>query len=108
VVRQPLDLIGEAVGRELFDGLDNARVQRPTALLQEAPVGYLVGQGVVDRNFKRPFALPVLSAGALRIIAAITHSEVMRKILQHLKLSADPPPIAPAHVRQAAFAWSSA
>jgi hypothetical protein len=30
------------------------------------------------------------------------------KILQHLKLAADPPPIASARVRQTAFAWSSA
>jgi len=46
--------------------------------------------------------------GALRIIAAITHGEVIRKILRHLKLAADPPLITPARVRQAAFAWSSA
>ena len=65
------------------------------------------------RLLKRVFALemarcPFCQRGALRIIAAITHSEVIRKILQHLKLSADPPPIAPARVRQEAFAWSSA
>lgn len=42
------------------------------------------------------------------MIAAITQGEVIRKILQPLKLSADPPPIAPAHVRQDAFAWASA
>jgi Putative transposase/Transposase zinc-binding domain len=62
---------------------------------------------------KRVFALdmarcPWCQWGTLRIIAAITHGEVIRKILQHLKLSADPPPIAPARVRQEAFAWSSA
>jgi hypothetical protein len=65
------------------------------------------------RLLKRVFALemarcPCCQRGALRIIAAITHSEVMRKILQHLKLSADPPPIALARVRQEAFAWPSA
>ena len=65
------------------------------------------------RLLKRVFALdmarcPFCQRGALRIIAAITHSEVMRKILQPLQLSADPPPIAPAHVRQEAFAWPSA
>ena len=43
-----------------------------------------------------------------RIIAAITQGEVIRKILQPLKLAVDPPLIAPAHVRQEAFAWSSA
>jgi hypothetical protein len=62
---------------------------------------------------KRVFALdmarcPWCQQGSLRIIAAITHSEVIQKILQHLKLAADPPPIAPARVRQTAFAWSSA
>ena len=51
---------------------------------------------------------PWCQRGALRIIAAFTHGEVIRKILQHLKLSADPPPIKPARVRQEAFAWSSA
>ena len=65
------------------------------------------------RLLKRMFALemarcPFCQRGALRIIAAITHGEVIRKILQHLKLAADPHPIAPARVRQEAFAWSSA
>jgi hypothetical protein len=41
------------------------------------------------------------------MIAAITHGEVIRKILRHLKLAADPPSIAPARARQEAFAWSS-
>ena len=36
------------VGREPLHGLDNARVQRPASLLQEAPVGHLVGQGVLE------------------------------------------------------------
>jgi hypothetical protein len=62
---------------------------------------------------KRVFALdmarcPFCQQGALRIIAAITQGEVIRTILRHLKLAADPPPIAPARVRQEAFAWSSA
>ena len=65
------------------------------------------------RLLKRVFALdmarcPWCQRGTLRIIAAITQGEVIRKILQHLKLAADPPPIAPARVRQEAFAWSSA
>jgi hypothetical protein len=46
--------------------------------------------------------------GALRISAAITHSEGLRTSLQPLQRSADPPPLAPARVRQDAFAWSSA
>jgi hypothetical protein len=65
------------------------------------------------RLLKRVFALdmarcPWCQRGTLRIIAAITHGEVIRKILQHLHLAANPPPIAPAWFRQEAFAWSSA
>jgi hypothetical protein len=65
------------------------------------------------RLLKRVFALdmarcPFCQQGALRIIAAITQGEVIRKILRHLKLAADPPPIAPARFRQEAFDWSSA
>src|SRR5207245_8863105 len=65
------------------------------------------------RLLKRVFALdmarcPCCQQGSLRIIATITQGEVIRKILRHLKRAADPPPIAPARVRQAAFAWSSA
>ena len=61
------------------------------------------------RLLKRVFALdmarcPWCQRRVLRLIAAITHGEVIQKILQHLKLSADPPPMAPARVRQAAFA----
>jgi len=65
------------------------------------------------RLLKRVFALdmarcPWCQEGTLRIIAAITQGEVIRKILRHLKLAADPPLIAPARLRQEAFAWSSA
>ena len=62
---------------------------------------------------KRVFALdmarcPWCQRGALRIIAALTQREVIQKILRHLKLAVDPPLIAPARLRQEAFAWSSA
>jgi hypothetical protein len=65
------------------------------------------------RLLKRVFALdmarcPFCQQGVLRIIAAITQGEVIRKILRHLKLAADPPLIAPARIRQEAFAWSAA
>jgi hypothetical protein len=58
---------------------------------------------------QRVFALdmaryPWCQRGALRIIAAITQGEVSRKILRHLQCAAAPPPIAPARVRQEAFA----
>jgi hypothetical protein len=60
------------------------------------------------RLLKRVFAIdvehcPVCQQGRLRIIAAITERRVTQKILRHLKLTVDPPLIAPA--QQAAFAW---
>src|SRR4029450_3322514 len=65
------------------------------------------------RLLKRVFALDMARCsfcqrGALRIIAAITQCEVIRKLLRYLKLAVDPLSIAPARVRQEAFAWSSA
>ena len=65
------------------------------------------------RLLKRVFALdmarcPFCQQGSLRILAALTHGEVIRTMLRHLKRAADPLPIAPARVRQEAFAWSSA
>ena len=65
------------------------------------------------RLLKRVFALdmarcPFCQQGTLRIIAAITPGAVIRKILPHLKQSAAPPPIAPARLRQDAWAWASA
>jgi len=65
------------------------------------------------RLLKHVFALamarcPFCQQGTLRIIAAITHGEVIRKIPRHLKIAMAPPSIAPARVRQEAFAWSSA
>jgi hypothetical protein len=62
------------------------------------------------RLLKRVFALdmaicPFCRQGALRMIAAITQAEVIRTMLRHLKLAADPPPLAPARARQATFDW---
>jgi hypothetical protein len=62
------------------------------------------------RLLQRVFALdmatcPFCQRGVLRLIAVITQGEVIRKILRHLKLSADPPPIAPARSRQAPCDW---
>ena len=48
---------------------------------------------------------PFCHQGTLRLIAVITQGEVISKILRHLKLAADPPPIAPARTRQAPFDW---
>jgi putative transposase len=62
------------------------------------------------RLLQRVFALemarcPLCQRGTLRLIAVITQGEVIRKILRHLKLSADPPPIAPARARQTTCDW---
>ena len=62
------------------------------------------------RLLHRVFALdmahcPWCQHGTLRIIAVITQGAVVGKILRHLKLSVDPPPIAPARTRQAPFDW---
>src|SRR5262245_36606472 len=46
---------------------------------------------------------PFCRRGSLRIIAAITQAEVIRKMLRHLKLAADPPPLTPARARQETF-----
>jgi len=48
---------------------------------------------------------PFCQRGTLRLIAVITQGAVIRKILRHLKLAADPPPLAPARARQAPFDW---
>ena len=62
------------------------------------------------RLLQRVFALdmarcPWCQQGMLRLIAVITQGEVIRKILRHLKLSADPPPIAPARGHHARFTF---
>jgi hypothetical protein len=83
----------------------------PHSHLRGAIIPTLYQQGVEDeetntgtspwswvRLLKRVFALdmarcPFWQQGSLRIIAAITQGEVIRKILSPLKLAADPPPL---------------
>src|SRR5215831_5166677 len=48
---------------------------------------------------------PFCHQGTLRIIAVITQEAVITRILRHLQLASVPPPIAPACVRQALFAF---
>ena len=65
------------------------------------------------RLLKWVFALarvrcPFCQRGTRRMIAAMPHGEVIRTILRQLNLAVDPPPLAPARVRQDACAWSSA
>ena len=52
MVGQPFDLLGQPVGIERLDGLDDAGVQRPPPLLQQAAVGHLVGEGVLEGVFE--------------------------------------------------------
>ena len=51
MVRQAFDLLDHPLGRERFEGLNNARVQHPPLLQQETTVGYLVRQGVLEGVF---------------------------------------------------------
>src|SRR5262252_9438269 len=48
---------------------------------------------------------PFCRRGTLRIMAVLTQGEVISKILRHLKLAADPPPIAPARGHHALFTF---
>ena len=45
---QPFDVFGQAVRSESLAGLDNAGMEHPPPLLQEAAVGHLVRQGVLE------------------------------------------------------------
>jgi hypothetical protein len=72
-----------------------------------------IGVGYGRRNVKpgeeRPAIVaatcPLCRQGSLRMITTITQVEVLCKILHHLKLAADLPPMAPARARQATFDW---
>ena len=46
---QPLDLLGQPVGIEPLDRLHDPRVEGPPALAEEAAVGHLVRQRVLER-----------------------------------------------------------
>jgi hypothetical protein len=48
MVGQAFDLLGHAVGRERLKSLDDAGVEYPPPLQQEAAVGDLMGEGVLE------------------------------------------------------------
>ena len=48
MVRQAFDLLGHPVPDERFEGLDDAGMQHPPPLLEQAAVGHLMGQGVLE------------------------------------------------------------
>ena len=49
VVRELLDVLGEPLGVERLDRLHDACMQRPAALPEQAPVGDLVRERVLER-----------------------------------------------------------
>src|SRR5215510_724136 len=48
MVGEPFDPLGQALRSEVLEGLHNARVQGTPTLLQQAAVGHLMGQGVLE------------------------------------------------------------
>ena len=47
MVRQGLDLLGQAIPSERFQACDNASMQHPPPLQQQAAICHLVGEGVL-------------------------------------------------------------
>ena len=45
---ETLDVLAQAVGIEAFDRVDDPRVERAAALVEQAAVGHLVGQRVLE------------------------------------------------------------
>ena len=69
MVRQPFDLLGHPVPGERLQGLDDAGMEHPPPLLQQAAVGHLVGQGVLEGVFalgKEPGLVEELGACKVR------------------------------------------
>ena len=52
MVRQAFDLLGHPVGRERLKGLDNPGMQHPPPLLEEAAVGHLMRQGMLEGIYR--------------------------------------------------------
>ena len=72
MVGQPVDLLDQPVGVELFDGLDDPRMENAPPLLQEAPIGNLVGEGVLEGVFEiREQAYLVEKLGGLKVGEAV-------------------------------------
>jgi hypothetical protein len=52
MVRQAFDLLGYPLRRQRLEGLDKARMQPPPPLQQQATVGDLVRQGMLEGVFR--------------------------------------------------------
>ena len=48
MVRQPFDLLGYPLPGERLQGLDDAGMQHPPPLVEQAAIGHLVGEGVLE------------------------------------------------------------
>ena len=46
---EAVDLLGQSVGIQPLHRIHDARVERASPLLEEAPVGHLVGEGMLER-----------------------------------------------------------
>ena len=51
-MRQPLDLFDQSVGIQPFDGLDDVVVEGAPPLLEEAAIGDLVGESMLEGVFQ--------------------------------------------------------
>ena len=70
---------------------------------------YRIWARLLGRVFDLAMAsCPFYRRAALHIISAIRQEEVTTRILRHLKLASEPPPIAPARLRQAILAFDEA
>ena len=49
---QPLDLFSQALGVERLEGVEDLAVKRAPAVLEQAPVGHVVGQRVLEGVFE--------------------------------------------------------
>jgi hypothetical protein len=52
MVSQLLDMLGEAVGIGGLDGVHDPGVQRAAPVLEQAPVGHVVREGVLEGGFR--------------------------------------------------------
>ena len=52
MVRQAFDLLGHPIRRQRLEGLDQACVQYPPPLQQQAVVGHLMRQGMLEGVFR--------------------------------------------------------
>ena len=51
MVGEPFDLLGHPSPSEGFQGHDDAGMEHPPPLLEQAPIGHLVGEGVLEGVF---------------------------------------------------------